>query len=459
MNIIEAPKKIEILDEADVCILGGGTTGVMAAVRAARLGARVIIVEQQGNFGGNGTSGLVSVWHSLKDFNFDKQIISGLSEEILDRLRIRGALSVSDPDSPGHASRMSRISTYMFNAQELKIELDGLLQESGVIMYLHTFFSAPYIHDGKLKAVIVESKNGRQAIRAKFFIDATGDGDLCRRLGIEAREYPDKQPSTTAAVLYGYDGIEKPRQVLREHLSEYGLPDLGWDTGYVGAPGVSLLCKSNVFFSCLDAKELTKSELEGRRQVRAMMEILQKHGNPSKPIALLNLSSHIGIREGRSIKCAYTLTGEDICGGRKFDDAIANGSYPIDIHHTDKPGCTFWYLNGMTEYERDGYPHEISWWKEPSDNYPAYWQIPYRSMVVREYDNLLVCGRAMDADRRAFGAIRVMINLNQTGEAAGVAAWVSISSGKGNDSIDTGQLHKLLADGGSIVLGPEKVSV
>lgn len=452
MYIIEPQKKIDILDDADICVLGGGTTGIMAAVRAARLGAKVVIVERQGCFGGNGTSGLVSVWHTMLDFDFKNQIISGLSEEVIERLKRRNAVRIVDPSSPEHKARISRISTYIYNPQEMKIELENMLQECRAVMYLHTLFCAPYVVDGKLKAVIVESKNGRQAICARFFIDATGDGDLCHRLGIPSSDYPDKQPSTTSAVLYGYQSVDNPRKVLLEHLPEYNLPNLGWDTPYVDAPDVSLLAKSNVFHSCLDTKELTKGELEGRRQVRAMMDILKKYGNPTKPITLLNLSSYIGIREGRNIKCAYTLTGDDICKGRKFEDAIANGSYPIDIHHTEKPGCTLWYLNGMTEYEVDGKPYEISWWKEPSDDYPAYWQIPYRSMVVREYDNLLVCGRAMDADRRAFGAIRVMINLNQTGEAAGVAAWLSLDSNKKNQDIDIHKLRNLLAKGGSIML-------
>jgi flavin-dependent dehydrogenase len=140
MSIFEDKKEIQVLDEADICVLGGGTTGVMAAVRAARLGARVIIIEQQGNFGGNGTSGLVSVWHTMKDFDFKNQIISGLSEEIIKRLEKRDAIRINDPSSATHISRMSRISTYFFNAQELKIELDNLLIESRVIMYLHTFF-------------------------------------------------------------------------------------------------------------------------------------------------------------------------------------------------------------------------------------------------------------------------------------------------------------------------------
>ena len=452
MMLVEKERKIPVLASVDVCVLGGGTTGVMAAIRAARMGASVLIVEQQGNFGGNGTSGMVCAWHTLLDFDFDQKIISGLSEEFLKRLDKRHALRVVPHDRPSYKSRMERISTYIFNPQELKIECDEMLKEAGVVCCLHTMFCAPWAEDGELKAVLVESKNGRQAVRADFFIDATGDGDLAYRLDIPFREREGKQPSTTGAVVTGYEEIENPRQVLLEHLEEYGLPILGWDTTYVNSPKVSHLLKSNVFESPLPMEGLTRGEIEGRRQVRAMQEILNKYGNTGEDVVLLGLSSSLGIREGRSMRGLYTLTGDDVCNGRKFPDAIANCSYPIDIHHADKPGCTFWYLNGMSEYERDGYPHEISWWKEKSDDYPRYYQIPYRSIVPREYKNLLVCGRAMDADVRAFGAIRVMINLNQTGEAAGVAAALCVSGKTENDGLDTDLLREKLAEGGSIVL-------
>lgn len=452
MTIVEQEQQLTVLETADVCVLGGGTTGVMAAIRAARMGAKVVLAEQQGNFGGNATSGMVCAWHTMMDFDFKKQIISGLSEEFLERLKKRNALRVVDPDWLGHPSRMAKISTYIFNTQELKIECDEMLREAGVIPYLHTVFCKPYVTRGRLQGVIVESKNGRQAILAEFFIDATGDGDLAYRLGVPCWENQGKQPSTTAALVTGYTYVTNPKKILLDHLQEYNLPNLGWDTNYVNAPEVRHLLKTNVFESCLTAQGITKGEMEGRRQVRAMMDILNRHGDSDRELVLLSLSSSIGIREGRHMKLGYTLTGDDVCSGRRFEDAVGNGSYPIDIHHADKPGCTFWYLNGMTEYELDGYPHEISWWKPQSEDYPRYYQIPYRSLLPDKWENLLVCGRAMDADTRAYGAIRVMINLNQTGEAAGVAAALCLQENVGNRELDMKLLRSELAKGGSIVL-------
>lgn len=452
MVLLEKAQELEVLEKADVCVVGGGTTGVMAAIRAARLGAKVAIVETQGNFGGNATSSLVCIWHTLLDFDFERQIIAGLTQEVLERLDKRNALWTRDINREGCPSRMNRIGTYVFNPQELKFICDEMLLEEGVICYLHTRVCKPWIEDGKLKAVIVESKNGRQAILADFFIDATGDGELACRAGVPFVERTGKQPSTTAAVVRGYDVVNDPKKVLLDHLDEFDLPALGWDVEYPKAPEIQVLCKSNVFDNPLTMEGMTAAEIEGRRQIKGIVDCLNKYGNGAKDVVLLGLSSYIGIREGRSMKGMYTMTGDDLNNGVFYPDAIGYGAYPSDIHHADIPGCTFSYLNGMSEYELDGYPHKISWWKEKSNNYPRYWQIPYRALVPMEYDNLLVCARGLSADRTAFGAIRVMVHLNQTGEAAGVAAALCVSEKVSNKKLDTDLLRRKMAEGGSIML-------
>lgn len=452
-NIMVSASSIPVMEDADICVIGGSATGVFAAIRAARLGAKVILVEQQGNLGGTATSGMVCVWHSLYDIRFEKKIISGLTEELLKRLEKRGALFIDDPTRAGHPSRMSQISMYTFNPEEMKIELDEMLLEAGVTVYLHTTFSEPHKdEDGELKAVIVECKEGRRAIRAQFFIDASGEGDLCHRLGIGDIVPNRLQPATTCAMIYGYPSVKDSKKILFEHLQEYNLPELGWDRFVPGAPEVSFLCKPHVPMNCMTSRGLTNGEIEGRRQIRAIMDILKKYGNSDQSLVLMNMSSYIAIREGRRLHCAYRITGEDIRNAKRFDDAIANSAYPIDIHHSDKPGATFWYVDGMMEYERDGYPYEVTYWKNPEEIQATYWQIPYRSMVVSEFPNLLVCGRAMDADQEGFAGIRIMINMNQTGEAAGVAAWLCIKEKVSNIKLDPTILRAKLAEGGSIVL-------
>lgn len=460
MIIQEEPQTVPVFHEADICVLGGSCTGVFAAVRAARLGARVVLVEKQNAFGGVATSGLVSIWHSLYDTEFKKQIIAGLTVETVERLSRIGAVT---------ERQKSHSAGYVLNTEELKIELDRLVLEAGVIPCLHTMFVAPYVKDGELKAVIVENKSGRGAIIAKMFIDATGDGDLCHRLGIGERQSPHYQPSTACAKISGWGqnreweddvtgtdrlaGLDLPAALL-EHKDEFGLSEgFGWGAFVPGTKDTYMYAGTRVYHAdSSNGEMLTYSEMEGRRQVRAIMDLIRKYG-PENKLALVALPSYIGTRETRHINCRYRLTGEDVLYGKRFDDAIANGSYRIDIHHQDKAGLTFKYLDGQQVYVRPGYPKEVSRWREPTNTNPVFYQIPYRSMLpAGPYPNLILAGRMLDADDEAFGGVRVMVNMNQLGEAAGVAAYMGLNQSRGFAQLDTAELRRNLAAGGSIII-------
>ncbi|MBO7725439.1 MAG: FAD-dependent oxidoreductase, partial [Thermoguttaceae bacterium] len=163
---------LPVCHETDICVLGGSATGVFAAVRAARLGARVAIVERANGFGGVAVNSLVNVWHPLYDTQFERKIIAGLTEETVARLQKRNAVDIYDKNRSVWAG---------FNSSELKLELDELVVESKIRPFLHTLFSEPYYESGNLTGVIVDGKSGRRVIKARVFIDATGDGDLCVR--------------------------------------------------------------------------------------------------------------------------------------------------------------------------------------------------------------------------------------------------------------------------------------
>ena len=460
MDIIEPARTVPVFYEADICVLGGSCTGAFAVVRAARLGARVVIIEKQGAFGGVATSGLVNIWHSLYNTEFDKQIIAGLTLETIERLKLIDAV---------RAEKKNHSVGYVLNTEELKIELDRLILENGVKAYLHTVFTAPFVQDGELKAVIIENKSGRGAIKAKLFIDATGDGDLCARLKLDERMSPHFQPSTTCAKISGWgesgdateDGIAN-EQLLDIHLSEallrykdeFGIPEgFGWGRHVPGSRDVYMYSGTRVYHSSsADGTELTYSEIEGRRQVRAIMDLIRKYG-PQNKLSLVSLPSYIGTRETRHINCAYRLTGNDVLYGTKFDDAIANGSYRVDIHHQDKPGLTFKYLDGQEVYLRPGHPQVVGRWRDSLPNNPTFYQIPYRSLLPKgPYDNVILAGRMIDVDEEAFGGVRVMVNMNQTGEAAGVAAYLALTQSRSLHQINVGLIRQTLAEGGSIML-------
>ncbi len=444
-QLTEPAREIPVIQEVDLCVLGGSCTGVFAAIRAARLGLSVAIVERMGAFGGVATLSLVNVWHSPMDEVFEKTIFAGLSIELMERLKKRKAVNE-------HERNSSR--AWSFNSFEMQIELDELILEHKITPWLHTAFAAPYVKDGKLAAILVENKSGRGAIKARFFIDATGDGDLCHRLGLETYRGAHRQPSTTCALFGGWESLGSLDwgKLIRESAAKYNIPDgFAWGA-MIPDSKLYMLAGTRVFQDCSEAEGFTRAEIEGRRQIRAIHDILREQA-PDANITLQGLPARIGIRETRHVRCLHQLTGEEVLHGRVFQDAIAYGSYRVDIHHTDKPGITFRYLDGREVYCRPGLPSENSRWRAETDVNPTYYQIPYRSLVPQgPYGNVLAAGRFIDADEQAHGAIRVMVNMNQTGEAAGTAAYLALKAEVAAKDVSTNTLRQTLADGGSIVL-------
>ncbi len=436
--ITETEKKILLAGEYDVCVVGGSCTGVFAAVRAAQSGARVALVEKQNAFGGVATSGLVNVWHSLQDTEGKKTIIGGLTKEVIDRLGIIGAVAGK--------------SDFRLNTEELKIELDKLVLENKVVPFLHAMYAAACMEGDRIRTVFIENKDGRRAIRAKAFVDATGDGDLARDAGIPFVIRDGLQPPTTCAKISslpkGFPGL------VAKYRNEFGLAeDRGWGGSIPGAPdGMQMCAYTHVFKTdASDAKQLTAAEIEGRRQIRAMMDIARKYGGDVNKPFLASLASYIGVRETRSFKGNYTLTEEDVLHGKRFPDAIANGSYHVDVHDPVKGGFTFKNLNGTTVTVAPGGTTNGRW-REPTAENPTFYQIPFSTMVNRSAANLIMAGRMISTDRGAFGAIRVMVNMNQVGEAAGVAAALSAEGNKPVSSLDAQVLRSKLSGFGAVII-------
>jgi hypothetical protein len=444
-TIKEPAKDIKVAAEVDICVIGGSCTGVFAAVRAARLGAKVAVIEKQNCFGGTATSGMVNVWHSLHNISGSKQIIAGLTLETIERLK-----------SQGGCEEISNVnSAFRLDTELLKIELDQLVIENSIQPFLHTMYCAPCIENGELKGIIVENKNGRQAILAKFFIDASGDGDLAHDLGLPSYTHDIMQPPTPTFKLIGdLSGINL-KNLLQEYGSEFGLPeDWGWGGPIPSIPNLFFRADTHVFnVDCSKADDLTYAEIEGRKQIKAVMQILEKYGGKKdKPARIAAICSHIGIRETRHFNSDYKLNQHDILYGINFDDAIANGTYRVDIHHAKGAGITFRSLDGeeIIFNDRTGPPIRRRWRKD--NGYAEYYQVPFRALVQRKFANLIIAGRMINADEGAFGAVRVMVNLNQIGEAAGVAAYIAVSTDKEIWNIDTNLLRNELKKGGSIIL-------
>ena len=445
-TITEVTRETPVIGEFDVCVVGGSCTGAFAAIRAAQCGMRTAIVEKQNAFGGAATSGLVSVWHSLYNTTGEQQIVGGLTAELIGILDRRNDVIKDE----GNVDQ-----TYRLNTEELKIELDILVRKNRITPFLHTLYCGAAINNGRVEAVFVENKDGRGAIKAKFFIDASGDGDLLKSAGVPRYTLPHMQPPTMCAKILGTDGINISG-LIREHHAEFDLaPDHGWNTDIPKVKGIRMHAETHVFnVNTAVAADLAFAEMEGRRHVRQYMDMIKKHVPEGDKIVLLSLPSYIGIRDTYHYKCLYQVTGEDILYGKNFPDAILNGTYRVDIHHSDGNGLTYKYLDGKSEIRAAaGQPMITGRWREETAENPTYYQIPYRAIIPdAPLGNLLLAGRMIGANEEGFSALRVMVNTNQMGEAAGVAAAIAVEKSLEARHVDPQELRKRMATLGSIVL-------
>jgi 2-polyprenyl-6-methoxyphenol hydroxylase-like FAD-dependent oxidoreductase len=452
-TIHEPAREIPVAGEFDLCVIGGSCTGVFAAVRAARLGLRVAVVEQNIVLGGMAAAAQVNEWHSLEDTTGKTQIIGGLTQETLDRLRRRDA--VTDRVRP------ERGPYFQFNSAELALELDAMILEHKIRLFLKTTCAAVVREGGRVTAVVIEDKTGRRAICARVFIDASGDGALVRRAGFAAWKSETLQPVSYQMLVAGLKGLEsasgRPVWGQVAHLAEeFSYPPENaapWLNGYPCPADVSNVYGPRLYgVDASDADALTDAVLQSRRHLRSFLDMVRLTLGPG--IAPLSLAHALGIRETWHAACLHQLSVGELLDGRPFFDSIAAGTYPVDIHSED--GTMLRYLDGREEHVSQR--HGAVWrrWRDDSLPGPRCYHIPYRSLIPRDSENVLVAGRLLDADREAYGGVRVMVNMNQTGEAAGVAAWLAIRQECPVAKVDAAALRAALRKGGSLFPGADR---
>lgn len=443
-TIFRKEARVPVAWEGDLCVLGGSATGFFAAVRAARMGLRVAVVERENMFGGTATAGLVNIWHSLWDFDGREQIIAGLTDEVLESLKRKGQCLTSAGD---------RNTANRFNPIALVRELDILAETHGIRTFFHTLYAGAETEGNRVRAVYIQNKDGLTAIRAERFVDATGDGDLMRDLG-EKRYFHDRlQPPTAGFLLRGETGADLIAWLIREHGSEVGLDDdWGWFTDVPGLPGISFRADNHVFGLDLSrADDLTAAEFEGRRRAFALETLLKKYVSPE--YGIVNLCSAIGIRETAHYVTRYQANEKDLLTGARFEDAVLRGTYRVDVHHSDDNGITFKELNGeMTVAYGKGSPPVRGNWREDAGltgEYARWYEVPFPLLIQETWQNVIPAGRMMHADDGAFGALRVMVNTNQLGEAAGVACALSLEEDIPVQELDGRRIRRALSAGGS----------
>lgn len=441
--ILEPQKKIPIKDKCDLCVVGGSCTGVFAAVKAARLGLSVVLVEKHNILGGTAVTGLVNIWHSLKDIHEKEQIIAGLTDETLSRLARRGALVTSSEAT----------IAYNFNPFDLAMVLDEYVKENKIKIRLHTQYAALTEENGVVKAVIVEDMDGRGAIEAKFFIDATGDGRLARDIGISSYYSNTIQPPTACFFLQGDTKNIKLGEMIRDHGAEFGLDDdWGWSIKLEHSRDITMRADNHVFGLLLDrADDLTAAEIEGRRRADAFVKMLKKYGYDD--YRMVALCSHIGTRETAHYETEYRANADSLLHGVRFENPVLKGSYRVDIHHSEDNGITFKYLDGraFTMYGKGTKTVKRNWREDEglTGECATHYELPFDILVPKNVKNLIPVGRMINADNGAFGALRVMVNLNQLGEAAGVGAYLAVNESKSTQEINRARITQILKDSGS----------
>ena len=464
----ESGRDIPVCESCDICVIGGGCTGVFAAVAAARLGARVSLVEAHGFFGGVAAAGLVNIWHTLLDETCSRQIIGGLTSETLERLARRDAVLLTRPGPTTHVHvggegpppdpRLERVN-HLLNTEELKITLDELVVEAGVRPFLHARFVATIAEGGRVAAAVIEDKSGRRAIRAAYFIDASGDGDLVARADLPHTRRDSLQPATACVRIAGlgrllraHRDFDLPTAVFGPQRAGTHRPGFLWAAAVVGNDNDLMVAGTRIPVDGSNADELTRAEIEGRRQVRAVLDSIQRSAPGENKLSLSALPVALGLRESRKARCLHTVTGQELLNGQPFEDAVANGTYPVDLHFPDRPGIVWRHLDGTETYFPPTGPAVHGRWRPPRRQDPTFYQIPYRSLVPQGAANVLAAGRIIDTDAEAFGGTRVMVNCNQVGQAAGTAAWLALDGGRDVADIDTAALRRLLARNGAIVI-------
>ncbi len=447
MSFIHEPSRpIPVCHEADLCIIGGSCTGVFAAVRAARLGLSVALVEQNTILGGMAAAAQVNEWHSVSDTSGTRPIIGGLTLEVVERLRRRGVLQELSPVLRGQ---------FRFNSAELAVELDELVRSHRIRVFLAARCVAATRKGARITSAIIEDRSGRRAITAPLFIDASGDGNLLRHAGFAAGKPDVLQPVNLQAVIAGLDALQQPPawSDLEPHLAGHAYPEANsrpWHFSVPGAPALRNLFGARLNgIDASDADAYSTALLEGRRLHRVYLDGIRAL-NADSPFAIVSWAHALGVRETWHARCHHRLTGDELLHGKPFTDSIAQGTYPVDIHSTE--GTVLRYLDGREELVAKTGSHLWRRWQPDNAPVPACYHIPYRTLLPLEADNLLVAGRLLDADREAFGGVRVMVNLNQTGEAAGVAAALAHRAGTGFPNVSTPLLRSTLNAGGSLLL-------
>ena len=434
----------------DLVVAGGGPAGTAAAVCAARLGAKVLLVEATGCLGGMGTSGLVTAFDPMA--NGERMLVGGLMREIVVAMHKRGFLG---PQVTEAFYSKRYLCWTPFRVEGYKLMLDELVASAKVeVRYFTRVIEADAVAD-TVKGVILQNVEGLRFVRAKTFVDATGDAVLSTLCGVPCREAgrdtPNIMPPTLCAQFGGIDW-SRAKNVNQQALIEKALGEGFFTYKDRHVPGLiqagettGMLNAGHVFrMNAVRCRSLSDGMVRGRRLVQEYLAFYRKYVPGCENAELVTTGSLMGVRESRRIVGEYELIYDDYLAQRQFTDQIGVYNAPVDIHVYDD-----------TEAEYQRYHQEFT--KIGRLKAGECFGIPYGILVPKGWRNLWVAGRCNSSDVRVHGSIRVQPAASMMGQAAGSAAVQAIATGKPACDLDTSALVETLRRAGAY-LPQEKLS-
>ncbi|MBQ8357714.1 MAG: FAD-dependent oxidoreductase [Clostridia bacterium] len=410
----------------DLAVIGGGFAGVSAALAAARAGARVIIIEKSNCLGGAAVNCLVNpfmtYWTEIDGQRVD--LAAGIFGEIIQKLKERNA-----------------IDGKRFLEEELKYILNRMVTEEKVDLLYHAYIFKTLKNEGRITAVSIATRSGEMTVEADYFIDATGDAQVAYLAGcptVLGRE-PDHlcQPMTLCFRVGNVD-VEKFYE-SKPRLKEAHAKSLA--AGELQNPRENILVFRTPISNVLhfnttrvvrkdptSPEDVTQAELIAREQVYEIYEFMKKHADGMENSFLMMTAAEIGVRESRMIVGDYILTESDCKSCVKFDDAVVACNYDIDIHNPEGSGTSHYYFAPGT-----------------------YYTIPYRSLIPKNADNLLVAGRCISSDHGAQASYRIMPVVCCIGEAAGSAMGLAIRNKTTVREVNVKQLQDVLKQNNAFI--------
>jgi hypothetical protein len=442
-HIAEAARTTPVMHETEVLVVGGGPGGLAAALAAARAGAATTLVDRYGCLGGVITQVGVD---TLAWYRHEGTVeAGGIGAEFELRAQEMGATA------PDFQSQSQALDSELF-----KVVADELVAESGVTPLLHCLVTEPVVEDARVKGVVTESKSGRLAILAARVVDATGDADLAFRAGAPCHTHA-RGSVMGVTVMFSCSGVDKGRfldhvaasaptygdwgkcwsvrtdgkedglfspylqepfdRARAEGLIPEDIRSIGGTWGRLTDAGEATSLNMVVMagYDCTDVLDLTRAETEGRRQALLAIEALRRHTPGFESARLRAFGSTLGTRDSRKIAGRYELTGDDVRGEARFEDSV--GIFPEFL---DGYGVLMLPTTGR------------------------YFQVPYGILVPRDLDDLLVAGRCVAGDKISHAATRNQMCCAVTGQAAGVAAAVSLRDGRSTGEVDVAHVQQEL---------------